>query len=203
MSTSKKRRKASRPSGRKPASAGIALAALDQVCWHLLCCDFLFDLIEADSTIAFHQLAADVEEARYQAERLLQHASRRKGWAANPEGSTAAVLLQRFEDQFEDDPPTLEDFTTGWPSCATTIDGQPCTGIALYLGKGDWSTACEEHATEGDLERLLEWRRGQHSAHRRAARRPDRRRQVGRALIDWWRGQSGAQAAFEAGMPGY
>lgn len=201
MSTSKRRPKAARPSGRKPASPSTALAALDQVCWHLVCCDFLFDVIEAESNIAFHQLAADVEEARYQAERLLEDASRRKGWAAYSAGSTAAVLLKRFEDQFEDDPPIIEDLAQGWPKCKTTKDGQPCTGIALYLGSGEWSAACEDHATEGDLERRQQWRRRQESAHKHAAQRPDRRRQVGRALIDWWRGQTGAQDAFEAGMP--
>ena len=174
---------------------------MDQVCWHLVCCDFLFDVIDADSAIAFHQVAAEVEEARYQAERLLQDASRRKGWAAYQEGSTAAVLLTRFEDQFADDPPMLEDLAKGWPRCNKATDTQPCTGIALYLGKGEWSAACENHATETELERRQQWRRGQESAHRRAAQRPDRRRQVGRALIDWWRGQSGAEDAFQTGMP--
>lgn len=201
MSTAKRRPKAARPSGQKPASPSTALAALDQVCWHLVCCDFLFDVIEAESAIAFHQLAADLEEARFEAERLLQDASRRKGWAAHADGSTAAVLLKCFEDQFADDPPYFDDLAKGWPRCTATTDGQPCTGIALYLGKGDWSAACEDHATDTDLERKKEWRRGQDSAHRRAAQRPDRRRRIGAALIEWWRGQTGAQDAFQAGMP--
>lgn len=201
MGTSKRKPKAAGPSRRTPGRAGSALAALDQVCWHLVCCDFLFDVIEAESAIAFHQLAADVEQARFEAERLLQDASRRKGWAGHSEGSSAAVFLKRFEDQFEDDPPILEDFAKGWPRCDNATDGHSCTKLALYLGKGEWSAACEDHATEAELERRQQWRRAQDSAHRRAAQRPDRRRRVGRALIEWWCGQSGAQDAFQAGMP--
>ena len=187
---------------RKPATADTAVAALDQVCWHLTCCDFLFDVIEAESSIGFHQLADDVEQARFQAERLLQTASRRSGKAGSAEGSTAAVLVKRFEDQFADDPPVVEDFTKGWPKCKDTADEQPCPKAALYLGKGDWAAACEIHASEAELDRYHQWRRGQDNAHKRAAQRPERRRRIGDALIDWWRGQSGAQGAFQKDMPG-
>ena len=48
MGTSKRKPKAAGPSRRTPGRTGSALAALDQVCWHLVCCDFLFDVIEAE-----------------------------------------------------------------------------------------------------------------------------------------------------------
>lgn len=186
---------------RKPTRPDTAVAALDQVCWHLTCCDFLFDVIEAESSIGFHQLADDIEQARFQAERLFYDTARKRGRAVSV-GSSAAVLLKRFEDQFADDPPIVEDFTKGWPKCGNTTDEQPCSKAALYLGTGDWAAACEIHAAEGELDRYSQWRRQQDTAHRRAAQRPERRLLVGRALVDWWRGQSGAQDAFQKGMPG-
>ena len=199
MSTSKKRRKAAPPGSRKPASPGPALAALDQVCWHLVCCDFLFDVIEAESKIAFHQLAADVENARLDAEGLLREALRRKGWASHATGSTAAGFLQRFEDQFEGDPPIIEDIGAGWPQCAKTTGGAPCTELALYVGNGEWS-GCENHMTEDDRDKHRQWQLGQDLAHRRGDQQLDLRLRIAHALMDWWSGQSGAQDAFQNGV---
>jgi hypothetical protein len=200
LSTSKRRSKRPSAKVRKPANAGTAVAALDQVCWHLTCCDFLFDVIEAESRVGFHQLAADIEQALYHAEDLLHTTRPRSGRAGGAEGSTAALLVRRFEDQFDDDPPIVEDFTKGWPTCKDKSNGQPCSKAALYLGKGDWSAACENHASAAELDRKAQWRRGQDTAHRRAAQRPERRRRIGRALIDWWGGQTGAQDALQQGM---
>ena len=53
----------------------MVLAALDQVCWHLTCCDFIFDVVEEESDVLFHQLAADIEEARFRAESVFAAAS--------------------------------------------------------------------------------------------------------------------------------
>ena len=53
-----------------------ALTALEQVCWHLTCCDFIFDVIEEESDVLFHQLAADIEEARFRAESVYEAASK-------------------------------------------------------------------------------------------------------------------------------
>lgn len=52
-----------------------ALAALDQVCWHLTCCDFIFDAIEEETDVLLHWLAADVEQARFRAESVYRAAS--------------------------------------------------------------------------------------------------------------------------------
>ena len=101
MSTSRSRRKSSPQGvGRRPSAA--TLAALEQVCWHLTCCDFLFDVLE-EAGVDMHQLAAGVEEARFHAERLFYDTARKRGRAVSV-GSGAAVLLKRFEDQFEGTP---------------------------------------------------------------------------------------------------
>lgn len=123
----------------------MALAALEQVCWHLTCCDFIFDVVEEESDILFHQLAADVEEARFRAERVYAAAGKLKRKRSDPTKwqrfvpaisameevqpprslassaslvSTAGTFLEQFERQFDDDgdSPMLH-FTDEWPIC--------------------------------------------------------------------------------------
>ncbi len=172
------------------------------MCWHLTCCDFLFDTIEVEVDVEIYRLAADIELARFEAERLLRVVSRKNGNTAGTVDSSAAAFIRRFEDQFEGDPPVVEDFTKGWPECAERDgDTGPRSNAALYLGKGEWSASCENHATEAELDRHKQWRREQDNIHKHRAQRLNRRRRVGRALIDWWHGQSGAQDAFQKGMP--
>ncbi|MBX7136320.1 MAG: hypothetical protein K1X67_26925 [Fimbriimonadaceae bacterium] len=123
----------------------MALTALDQVCWHLTCCDFIFDVVEEESDVLFHQLAADIEHARFRAERIYSTArkldrltsdatkwQRHVADASAPEEhqssnspaerdsgvSTAGAFLDQFEGQFDDggDSPLLH-FTDEWPTC--------------------------------------------------------------------------------------
>lgn len=123
----------------------MALAALEQVCWHLTCCDFIFDVVEEESDVLFHQLAADVEEARFRAERVYAAASELQRKRSDPTKwqrfvpavsaveepqpppsltssdslvSTAGTFLEQFERQFDDggDSPLLH-FTDQWPTC--------------------------------------------------------------------------------------
>ncbi len=123
----------------------MVLAALDQVCWHLTCCDFIFDVVEEESDVSFHQLAADIEEARFRAESVFAAASKLKRKASDPTKwqrfvpsvsameerqsppglassdssvSTAGTFLEQFERQFDDggDSP-LHHITDEWPPC--------------------------------------------------------------------------------------
>lgn len=123
----------------------MALAALEQVCWHLTCCDFIFDVVEEESDVLFHQLAADVEEARFRAERVYAAASELKRKRSDPTKwqrfvpavsaaeqpqpppsrassdslvSTAGTFLEQFEREFDDggDSPRFH-FTAEWPTC--------------------------------------------------------------------------------------
>lgn len=123
----------------------MALTALDQVCWHLTCCDFIFDVIEEESDVLFHQLAADIEQARFRAERIYSAACKLERLASDatkwqrfaPDASaadehqssntpadtdwnvsTAGTFLEQFERQLDDggDSPLLH-FTDEWPTC--------------------------------------------------------------------------------------
>ena len=188
----------------------MTLAALDQVCWHLLCCDFLFDVIEEESDVVFHQVAADVEQGRFRAEALFEAASRRyravpglsapgSASAAVPEYSGAGTFLGAFERQFEGDSPVI-DGGTSWPTCQDVRGkngSRRCTRPALYLGEGQWSPGCDKHARRTDRERHELW-----GDARRASpdydcyKRTQQRQAIGRAVLDWWRKNGGPLKAI-------
>jgi len=165
----------------------MALTALDQVCWHLTCCDLIFDVVEEESDVLFHQLAADIEQARFRAERIYSAACKMERLASDatkwqrfvpdapasdehpasgsPDSdsgiSTAGAFLEQFERQFDDDGDSpLLHFTDEWPTCQD-IRGKNgmnrCLQPALYLGEGQWSANCRKHARRVDRERHERW----------------------------------------------
>ena len=177
----------------------MTLAALDQVCWHLLCCDFLFDVIEEESDVVFHQVAADVEQGRFRAEALFEAASRRyraapglsapgSASAAVPEYSGAGTFLGAFERKFEGDSPVI-DGGTSWSTCQDVRGkngSRRCTRPALYLGESQWSPGCDKHARRADRERHQVWiRANQDSLDYDCSRRARQRQAIGRAVLGW------------------
>ena len=192
----------------------ITLAALDQVCWHLLCCEFLFDVIEEASEVGFHQVAADLEEARFKAETLFENASRRyrtdpslsKGRSANPavpEHAGAGAFLGAFERQFDGDSPILSGGTS-WPTCQDVRGkngSRRCKRPALYLGEGQWSLSCDKHARRTDREHHELWgdaRRA--SLDYDCCQRTRQRQAIGRAVLDWWRETGGPLTAIRGAV---
>jgi len=192
----------------------MTVAALDQVCWHLMCCDFLFDVIEEESDVVFHQVAADVEQGRFRAEALFEAASRRyraapgpsapgSASAAVPEYSGAGTFLGAFERQFEGDSPVI-DGGTSRPTCQDVRGkngSRRCARPALYLGDGQWSPGCDKHARSADRERHQVWiRTNQDSLDRDCSRRTRQRQAIGRAVLDWWRETGGPLTAMRGAV---
>jgi hypothetical protein len=186
------------------------LAALDQVCWHLLCCDFLFDVIEEESDVVFHQLAADVEQGRFRAEALFAAASRTYRTAAGlsargpasaavPKYSGAGAFLGACERQFEGDSPVI-DGSTSPPTCQDVRGkngSRRCARPALYLGEGQWSLCCDKHARRSDRERHERWRDARRaSLDYNCYQRTQQRHAIGRAVLDWWRETGGPLTAM-------
>ena len=102
----KKQAQSSLPRSRKAAERGTTLAALEH-CWHLTCCDFLFDVLE-EAGVDMHPAGGRRRGSSIPRGTLvLRHCA--EGRAVSV-GSGAAVLLKRFEDQFEGDSPIVEDF---------------------------------------------------------------------------------------------
>ena len=192
----------------------MTLAALDQVCWHLMCCDFLFDVIEEESDVVFHQVAADVEQGRFRAEALFEAASRRyraaaglsapgSASAAVPEYSGAGTFLGAFERQFEGDSPVI-DGGTSWPTCQDVRGkngSRRCARPALYLGEGQWSPGCDKHARSADRERHQVWiGANQDSLDHDCSERARQRQAIGRAVFDWWRETGGPLTAMRGAV---
>lgn len=200
----------------------MALAALDQVCWHLTCCDFIFDVVEEESDVLFHQLAADIEEARFRAESVFAAASRLKRVRSDPTRwqrfvpavsaaeepqpppslvSTSGTFLEQFERQFDEggDSPLLH-FIDGWPTCQD-VRGKNginrCRQAVLYLGQGQWSANCRKHARRVDRERHERWNSVRDAeVTRDSQRREELRQDIGRAVIGWWRESGGPLEAI-------
>lgn len=64
-----------------------------------------------------------------------------------------------------------------------------CEQPALYLGGGRWSANCRRHARRADRERHEHWDAEREAEIMRdGRRRAERRRDIGRAVIGWWRG---------------
>lgn len=205
----------------------MALAALDQVCWHLTCCDFIFDAIEDETGILLHWLAADVEQARLRAESVYRAASQLERIRSDPNTwqrflpalqptqdpptsssspthdsgtSSAGAFLGHFESTFDGGDSPLLYFTDEWPTCQD-IRGKNgmrrCEQPVLYLGEGQWSANCRRHARRADRERHEHWDAAREAEIMRdGRRRAERRREVGRAVIGWWRGHEGPLGAI-------
>ena len=206
----------------------LALAALDQVCWHLTCCDFIFDVVEEESDVLFHQLAADIEQARFRAEGVYEAASQLKRITSDPTNwqsflpavseapnppttsssspthdsgiSSAGKFLGHFESAFDGGDSPLLYFTDEWPTCQD-IRGKNgmrrCEQPVLYLGEGQWSANCRRHARRADRERHEHWDAAREAEIMRDGRlRAERRREVGRAVIGWWRRNEGPMGAI-------
>ena len=192
----------------------MTLAALDQVCWHLICCDFLFDVIEEESDVVFHQVAADVEQGRFRAEALfeavLRYGSTRgagrteaRSGPVTAAGSGAGTFLGAFERQFEGDSPVI-DGGTSWPTCQDVRGkngSRRCARPALYLGESQWSPGCDKHACRADRERHQLWiRANQDSLDHDCSERARQRQAIGRAVLDWWRDTGGPQTAMRGAV---
>ena len=205
----------------------MVLAALDQVCWHLTCCDVIFDIVEEESDVLFHQLAADIEEARFRAESVFAAASMLKRersdptkWqrflpvvsameepepspdlpSSDPWVSTAGTFLEQFERQFDDGGDSPLHINDEWPTCQD-VRGKNgmnrCRQPVLYLGQGQRSANCRKHARRLDRERHERWNSARDAeVTRESQRREERRREVGRAVIGWWRVHGGPLKAI-------
>lgn len=198
------------------AVSDMALTALDQVCWHLTCCDFIFDVVEEESDVLFHQLAADVEEARFRAERVYAAASELKRKRSDPTKwqrfvpavsaveqpqpppglagsdslvSTAGTFLEQFERQFDDGDAPRFHFTAEWPICQD-IRGKNgmnrCRQPALYLGEGQWSANCRKHARRVDRERHERWDSARDAELTRESQRREELRQEVGRAVIGW-----------------
>ncbi len=162
------------------------LALLEQLCWHLFCCDLIFDVFQDDLYPAINaatcagelpdyiqDLRHDLQEAfRVAAERICGESARSDAEAVfeEIEAAAAAELL-----------PFVNRGTP--PDC--TLPG--CQDSVLYLEGGRWSARCYAHSSAPYRVRHHRVQDLFCEATERAfTLRMMARRNVATALVTWW-----------------
>jgi hypothetical protein len=174
----------------------MAVAALDQMSWHLFCCFYLFEglrneISDALKTSANEEFLSEVGSGISQlqisiettlAEATVMHFDRRFG-------SFAEDFREKL-DAASDPEMLLLPFVTDAPQCQK-ISGRgvrSCIRPVIYIGDGDWSEGCETHASSNDRDRHNRWFHslgGLPGAEARL-RRSRQLTNVATALLEWW-----------------
>ncbi len=133
------------------SASELAMAALDQVCWHLLICNFVLDALDGEVDLRFHELMADIELAAAGAERafgaaslLFQGAALAPQWGGGAIASPPEGLFDRhFKAVFE----ALAAPVSATPSTASTFQDrleQQFKGDAPSVATGVPLPTCEK-----------------------------------------------------------
>ena len=163
------------------------LELLEQLCWHIFCCDLIFDVFQDDLFPAINEAASAGELPDYIADlrQDLQDAFR-----VATERITGEASRSDAEDAIEDieraaDTELLPFRNRGVPP-QCTVTG--CEDSVLDLEGGRWSTRCYAHSStlyRIRHERVHDWLFG--AIERGFTLRMMARRNVAEALVAWWR----------------
>lgn len=173
-----------------------AVAALDQMHWHLLCCSYLFEGC-FDEIVGALKTAADEEFLKGIRAAIAQLRTR-------VETTVAEISVMHWDrryvstaESFQDELDAASDpemiffpVANIAPNCQKLIGKgvDPCTRPVLYIGSGEWSEGCEVHASSGDRDRSNQW---QHSLNgtpggEARLRLSWQHTDVAKVLLDWW-----------------
>lgn len=162
------------------------LPLLEQLCWHLLCCDLIFDVFQDDlypainTALAAGDLPDQIQELRQNLQHAFRAAAERiRGESARSEAETA---VEEIEDAAAAE---LLPFLNRETPPEFALPG--CEDLVLYLEVGLWSARCYAHSSASYRvrhERVQDWFC---EATDRAFRlRTIARRNVATALVNWW-----------------
>ena len=162
------------------------LALLEQLCWHLFCCDLIFDVFQDDLRPAISAAASagdlpdHIEELRQNLQDAFRVAAQRI--CGEPARSEAETAVEEIEDAAAAELlPFLNRGTP--PECA--LPG--CEDLVLYLEAGRWSARCYAHSTAPYRvrhERVQDW--FCEATERAFTLRMMARRNAATALVTWW-----------------
>lgn len=173
-----------------------AVAALDQMSWHVFCCYYLLagfnneikDALGAAVEPEFlREMGSRIAELRTDVETALAEISVRHF------GSMCCSSAESFQEELDatSDPQSIlypnADFA---PQCQK-VGGKGvrgCTRHVLYIGGGEWSEGCEAHAFSGDRDRHKQWQNSRDGTPGGEARLHQSRQltEVAKLLLDWW-----------------
>ena len=176
----------------------IAFVVLEQLCWHMFCCDVIFDAFSdvlceviGDADPNAIELAECANELRHDLQATYRAATEKKlGFAALSPAENATLTIERAANAGVQSVSNRADA----PRC----DAPDCSGSALDLGDGSWSGGCLTHISLTDRERHQMFNiSGDHARERADFLRYQLNRSTAVALVNWWHDMGGPQHVLE------
>lgn len=176
----------------------ITLVVLEQLCWHMFCCDVIFDAffeslwdVIGDAEPDAIELAECANELRHDLQAVYRAATeKRLGFTALSPAENATLTIERAVNAGVSSVSNRADA----PRC----DAPGCDGSALDLGHGSWSGGCLTHISLTDRERHQMFNTsGDHARERADFLRRRLNRSTAIALVNWWNDMGGPRHVLE------
>lgn len=172
-----------------------AVAALNQMSWHLFCCYYLLrglnneieDVIgEAADPEFLSAMTSGIAELRTSVDTAIADISVRHFDRLHCSAATG------FQDELDglSDPERILAEADLDPRCRRVAGKRvrACNRPVLYMGGWEWSEGCEIHACSADRDRHKQWRHSLSGTPGAEARLRQARQltDVAKILLDWW-----------------
>ena len=176
----------------------IAFVVLEQLCWHMFCCDVIFDAFSdvlceviGDADPNAIELAECANELRHDLQATYRAATEKKlGFTALSPAENATLTIERAANAGVQSVSHRADA----PRC----DAPGCSGSALDLGHGSWSGGCLTHISLTDRERHQMFNNsGEYARERADFLRNQLNRGTAIALVNWWNDMGGPRHVLE------
>jgi len=176
----------------------IAFVVLEQLCWHMFCCDVIFDAFSdilgdviGDAEPDAIELAECANELRHDLQAVYRTATeKRLGFTALSPAENATLAIERAVNAGVQSVSNRADA----PRC----DAPGCSGSALDLGHGSWSGGCLTHISLTDRDRHQMFNNsGEYARERADFLRNQLNRGTAIALVNWWHDMGGPQHVLE------
>jgi hypothetical protein len=176
----------------------ITFVVLEQLCWHMFCCDVIFDAFSdilgdtiGDAEPDAIELAECANELRHDLQAVYRAATeKRLGFTALSPAENATLAIERAVNAVVSSASNRADA----PRC----DAPGCGGSALDLGDGSWSSGCLTHVSLADRDRHQMFNiSGDHARERADFLRHRLNRSTAIALVNWWNDMGGPHSALE------
>lgn len=176
----------------------IAFVVLEQLCWHMFCCDVIFDAFSdvlceviGDVDPNAIELAECANELRHDLQAVYRTATeKRLGFTALSPAENATLTIERAVNAGVQSVSNRADA----PRC----DAPGCSGSALDLGHGSWSGGCLTHISLTDRDRHQMFNNsGEYARERADFLRNQLNRGTAIALVNWWNDMGGPRHILE------
>jgi hypothetical protein len=176
----------------------ITFVILEQLCWHMFCCDVIFDAFSdvlceviGDTEPDAIELAECANELRHDLQAVYRAATeKRLGFTALSPAENATLAIERAVNAVVSSASNRADA----PRC----EAPGCDGSALDLGDGSWLGRCLTHVSLADRKMHQMFNiSGQHTQERADFLRHRLNRSAAIALVNWWNDMGGPRHVLE------